>query len=67
MDDKGIQVAIGLKRRLTSTGSQITPEIRKEEHATQCEMWLTGSYGHNQVVVSPLLVFVIARMQDKEC
>ena len=34
MDDKRIQVAIGLKRRLTSTGSQTTPEIPKEECAS---------------------------------
>ena len=48
MDDKGIQVAIGLKWQLTITGSETTPEIPNEERTTQHGMSLTGSYGHNR-------------------
>ena len=48
MDDKGIQVAMGLKWQLTITGSQTTPEIPKEERTTQQGMSLTGSYSRNR-------------------
>ena len=43
MDDKGIQAAIGSKRRKINAGSQTTTlETPKEERATQCGMSLTG-------------------------
>ena len=66
MDDKGIQVAIGLKRLLTSTGIQTTPEIPKEERATQCGMSLTGSYGRNREHKKWRYDDLIAQIQDKE-
>ena len=48
MEDKGIQVAIGLKRReQTNTGSQTTQEVPKQECGTQPGVSLTGSYGRN--------------------
>lgn len=49
MDDKGIQVSIGSKRKKTvSAGSQTTLQTPKEERATQCGMSFTGSYGRNR-------------------
>lgn len=67
MDDKGIQVAIGLKCRKTSAGSQTTTlQTQKEEHATQCGMSFTGSYGRNREHKKWRYDDLVARMQDKE-
>ena len=49
MEDKGVQVAIGSKRKKTSPGGQTTTlETPKEERGTQCGMPFTGSYGRNR-------------------
>ena len=67
MDDKGIQVAIGSKRRKINAGSQTTTlETPKEERATQCGMSLTGSYGRNCEHRKWRYDNLVARMQDKE-
>ena len=67
MDDKGIQVAIGSKRRKINAGSQTTTlETPKEERATQCGMSLTGSYGRNCGHRKWRYDNLVARMQDKE-
>ena len=67
MDDKGIQVAIGSKRRKINAGSQTTTlENPKEERATQCGMSLTGSYGRNCEHRKWRYDNLVARMQDKE-
>ena len=68
MDDKGIQVAIGLKRRrgVTSTGSQTTSQTPKVDRATQCGTVFTGSYGRNRQHVKWRYDNLVALMQDKE-
>ena len=67
MEDKGIQVAIGSRRKKTSAGSQTTTlQTSKEERATQCGMSLTGSYGRNREHNKWRYDDLVARMQDKE-
>ena len=67
MDDKGIQVSIGSKRKKTvSAGSQTTLQTPKEERATQCGMSFTGSYGRNREHNKWRYDDLVARMQDKE-
>ena len=67
MEDKGIQVAIGLKRQQkVSTVSQSPLEALKEERATQCGSSLRGSYGRNCEHKKWRYDDLVARMQDKE-
>ena len=67
MDDKGIQVSIGSKRKKTaSAGSQTAFQTPKEERATQCGMSFTGSYGRNREHNKWRYDDLVARMQDKE-
>ena len=67
MEDKGIQVAIGSRRKKNSAGSQTTTlQTSKEERATQCGMSLTGSYGRNREHNKWRYDDLVARMQDKE-
>ena len=67
MDDKGIQVSIGSKRKKTaSAGSQTALQTSKEERATQCGMSFTGSYGRNREHSKWRYDDLVARMQDKE-
>ena len=67
MEDKGIQVAIGSRRKKTSASSQTTTlQTSKEERATQCGMSLTGSYSHNREHNKWRYDDLVARMQDKE-
>jgi len=48
MEDKGIQVAIGLKRQQkVGTVSQSPIEALKEDRETLCSSSLRGSYGRN--------------------
>ena len=68
MDDKGIQVAIGLKRcrGVTSTGSQTRSQTPEADRATQCGTVFTGSYGRNRQHVKWRYDNLVALMQDKE-
>ena len=67
MEDKGVQVAIGSKRKKTSPGGQTTTlETPKEERATQCGMPFTGSYGRNREHNKWRYDDLVTRMQDKE-
>lgn len=67
MEDEGIQVATGLKRRKqTNTGSQSTPEVPKLECGTQCGVSLTGSYRRNNKHQKWQYDDLIKLMLDKE-
>ena len=67
MEDKGVQVAIRSKRKKkTSPGSQTTLQTPKEERATQCGMFFTGSYGRNREHNKWRHDDLVTRMQDKE-
>ena len=67
MEDKGVQVAKGSKRKKTSPcGQTTTLETPKEECATQCGMPFTGSYGRNREHNKWRYDDLVTRMQDKE-
>ena len=67
MDDKGIQVSIGSKRKKTmSAGRQTTLQTPKEERATQCGIPFKGRYGSNRKRNKWRYDNLVARMQDKE-
>lgn len=57
MNDKGVQVAIGSKRRETSAGgeTETTSQIKTEDRGTQCGTVVLWCYDD-----------LVARMQDKE-
>lgn len=68
MNDKGVQVAIGSKRRETSAGGETekTSQIKTEDRGTQCGTALSCSYGHNREHQKWCYDDLVARMQDKE-
>lgn len=68
MNDKGVQVAIGSKRRETSAGgeTETTSQIKTEDRGTQCGTALSCSYGRNREHQKWCYDDLVARMQDKE-
>ena len=69
MNEKGIQVAIGLKKKTlqTSFGTQTPGEVPKKDRATQCGM-AKGSYARDESKPDSKWRYddLIGRFHDKE-
>ena len=67
MNDVGIQVAIGAKRKTRLTKScQTTGDIEKKDCSTQCGSYLTGSYGRNIGNKRWRYEHLLDRLRDKQ-